>query len=113
MAALLAPHAALASRPRRACGAVAARPALAPALRTQRAVRQPCRRRRPSPAGILRIAATSNEDGGGEQHEKHEERNGGGGSKPPYLRNMLKVQLSKEEAQSLSKARPCARCARV
>jgi hypothetical protein len=109
-AALLAPHSALAShRPRRACGAAAARPALAPALRAQRAaLRQPWRCPRPPPAGILRIvsASSSNEDGGGEHHEKDEkERNGGGGSKPPYLRNILKVQLSKEEAQRLSKVR--------
>jgi hypothetical protein len=110
-AALLVPNAALAShRPRRACGAAAARPALAPALRAQRAaLRQPWRCPRPPPAGIiLRIvsASSSNEDGGGEHREKDEkERNGGGGSKPPYLRNILKVQLSKEEAQRLSKAR--------
>jgi hypothetical protein len=96
MAAVLAPHAALASRPRRACCAFSARRALAPSRLAPRDALPPPRRRCGTP--LLRIAAASEDDSG-------KQRGGGGGSKKPYLRNMLKVQLSTEEVQRLSKAR--------
>jgi hypothetical protein len=69
---------------------------MAPSRRAPRDALPP-RRRCGTP--LLRIAASSEEDDSGKQ------RDGGGGSKKPYLRNMLKVQLSKEEVQRLSQAR--------